>query len=790
MVPPAPDPDDAHPEHDDDWLAHIDVALRLRRFGLVMQINAVQDAAAGLLIVHVEAGPGPHLVLTEAGALGQAPEGSVVVLLKAGEWPHWLNQLRAVVNKRRLLLLLWCTDEDRVILKRQAPDFYDWISLRVTIPPTQPGYVLAALATASQDGGVLALHHTQSVPLRPPPGWTPLHLRAGYAALRAALLKGDVWLSGVTAADECLTALVAHAEAHAQGHAGALVLADPGALPTSTTAVDARPVPWAEAIATLTARGVAEPGLVAARADLNPRQIFDTVSTPATVIENPEWGVLLDAVRAGVGPETLALAERLGLVSVAAVWRGEGVVEGVPMTLLGTFDPNISVEGLHTKRADLIRMGDLRSAAIISLRLADLLHQRGEPDEALRLLRNEVLPAFERLGDEHHKAITWGKIADVLQNQGQLDEALRIRREEELPVYERQGDARHKAITLTKIADVLLIRGQLDEALRLHQEQVLPTLERLGDVRNKAAAMGKIADMLQARGRLNEALTIRKEGQLPVFKRIGDVREMALTMGRIADILEDQGQLDEALRIHREEEIPVYEQLGDLYSKAVTMGRIADVLQIRGQIDEALRIRREEELPVFERLGDVRSKAVTLGKIASVLQARGQLDEALRIYREEELSVYERLGDVRNKSITMGRIAEVLRVQGQLDEALRIQMNEVLPVVEALDDMQGTAATKDQIAALLVAQGQLDEAIRIWRSEVMPALATLGDQRALLMTQANLAITLLRTQKPEHRPEALTLLTAALTNAVALNLPVEAEQLRSVFRQLDLPAPS
>ena len=117
-------------------------------------------------------------------------------------------------------------------------------------------------------------------------------------------------------------------------------------------------------------------------------------------------------------------------------------------------------------------------------------------------------------------------------------------------------------------------------------------------------------------------------------------------------------------------------------------------------------------------------------------------------------------------------------------------MNEVLPVVEALDDMQGTAATKDQIAALLVAQGQLDEAIRIWRSEVVPALATLGDQRALLMTQANLAITLLRTQKSEHRPEALTLLTAALTSAVDLNLPVEAEQLRDLFRQLGIPAPS
>lgn len=748
MVPPAPDPDDAHPEHDDDWLAHIDVALRLRRFGLVMQINAVQDAAAGLLIAHVEDGPGPHLVLTEAGALGQAPEGSVVVLLKAGEWPHWLNQLRAVVNKRRLLLLLWCTDEDRVILKRQAPDFYDWISLRVTIPPTQPRYVLAALATASQDGGVLALHHTQSVPLRTPPGWTPLHLSAGYAALRAALLKGDVWLSGVTAADECLTALVAHADAHAKGHAGALALVDPGALPTSTTAVDARPVPWAEAIATLTARGVAEPGLVAARADLNPRQIFDTVSPPATVIENPEWETLLNLVRAAVGPEALAWAESLHLVEVAAVWRSEGVGGDALTRTLGSDSPEMGVEGLRTQAKALERSGDVRGAVQTQLRLADLYYQRGEIDEALRVCWEEVLPAFERLGDEHHKAVTMSKIAEVLQERGQLDEALKIRREQELPIYERLGDEHHKAVTMGKIADILEDRGQLDEAIRIRREALL-VYERLGDVRGKAIMMGQIADVFQIRGQLDEALQIRREEELPVYKRLGDVRETA-----------------------------------------VTMSKVADVLQVRGQLDEALRIRTEMVLPVYERLGDMRGRVSTIRKIADVLQARGQLDEALRIYTEVVLPVYERLGDMHGKAITMSQIADLLQDRGQLEVAIQMHKEEVLPIVEQLGDALGKAATMGKIAAVLVALGQLSEAARIQREEVMPLLEAMGDRGGLLRNQTNLAITLLRSLEPESRTEALTLLTTALKTAVELNLPVDVERILRVFRQLNLPPPT
>ena len=150
----------------------------------------------------------------------------------------------------------------------------DRISLRVTIPPCAPGYVLDELAATARDGGVLALHNAPS----PPPGWTPAHLSAGYAALRTALSEGDVWLSGVTAADECITALIAHAEAHAKGHrGGALALVNPGAVHESTTVLDARPVPWIEATERLRARGVVDPGVAAARADLDPRKILSLI---------------------------------------------------------------------------------------------------------------------------------------------------------------------------------------------------------------------------------------------------------------------------------------------------------------------------------------------------------------------------------------------------------------------------------------------------------------------------------------------------------------------------------
>ena len=56
--------------------------------------------------------------------------------------------------------------------------------------------------------------------------------------------------------------------------------------------------------------------------------------------------------------------------------------------------------------------------------------------------------------------MTMGRIADILQQRGQTDEALRIRREKELPVYDQLGDVRERAVTIGKIADILQQQGQ------------------------------------------------------------------------------------------------------------------------------------------------------------------------------------------------------------------------------------------------------------------------------------------------------------------------------------------
>jgi len=88
----------------------------------------------------------------------------------------------------------------------------------------------------------------------------------------------------------------------------------------------------------------------------------------------------------------------------------------------------------------------------------------------------------ERLGDVRSLAVAQGKIADVLMDRGELDEALRIRREEQLPVYERLGDVRSLAVGQANSALNLLARnatGDRDEAAELLR-QAHAAAERMG----------------------------------------------------------------------------------------------------------------------------------------------------------------------------------------------------------------------------------------------------------------------------------------------------------------------
>ncbi|MFC4071740.1 tetratricopeptide repeat protein [Actinoplanes subglobosus] len=474
-----------------------------------------------------------------------------------------------------------------------------------------------------------------------------------------------------------------------------------------------------------------------------------TAACAADAVHALRSGPAVNAFR--LGHEAIGLLDRhyrpvpailLRRVAAAAKTSGDGDAAHELFTR--------AVDRAHADGAELA--DPLEQARAVAEHARNLI-DRGEPDQAEQLLHQAHL-LFTDAGSEQEATVCQGALADILFQRGDYDEALRVRREVQLPVYERLGDTREAAVTWGKIADILYQRGDYDEVLRIRREVQLPAYERLGNTRSTAITWGKIADILYQRGDYDEALRIHQEKALPVYQRLGDTREAAITWGKIADILYQRGDYDEALRIRREVQLPAYERLGEARSAAIAWGDIADLLYRRGDYDEALRIHREEALPVYERLGDTREEAITWGSIADILFQRGDYDEAFRIRREVELPVYERLGDTRSAAVTWGDIADIHYQRGDYDEAADLQLKR-LKVNETMGDLDGIASAKWALAQIELAREDynavfplLVDSFRLFRQLQRPdGIATVGDILGQILLAA------------KQREEAVTVLT-------------------------------
>lgn len=429
-----------------------------------------------------------------------------------------------------------------------------------------------------------------------------------------------------------------------------------------------------------------------------------------------------------------------------------------------------------------------------------LIHE-GRLQDALRILREEVLPIYTRLGSVHKRAIALGRIAGILTTQGQLDEALRIRQEDTLPIFQKLEDMHSVAITQEGIASIYEYRGRLDEAVRIRTDVSLPIYEKLGDRIGRAQTIEAIAAISQRRGQLDEALRRYQDEVLPIYEQMGDSRLAARTRGQMADIQQDRGQIDEALGVWKDDLLPFFQKVGDLLAVSDSLARIVEIYRQkgllldasrylseargfldklnlpgpsafswgqearlcrdRGKFDEALWILLNKELPIYDQLADRFSRAETMGKIADIYQDKEELDRALDIRQENEVPFYREQGYRKQLALAQGKIAGIRERQGQLPEAQQILQAEVLPVFEALGYQRPYAVALRQLARVYKSQGRVDEAIDLLESKALPLLERLQIAPPLARTRYALAQALLQRGQPGDRERAKGLLADA-----------------------------
>ena len=151
------------------------------------------------------------------------------------------------------------------------------------------------------------------------------------------------------------------------------------------------------------------------------------------------------------------------------------------------------------------------------------------------------------------RAVTLGKIADILTQRGQTEEALRIFEDELLPFFERLGDVRSRAVTLGKIADILTQRGQTEEALTILIDECLPIRTGIQDLSGIAHIRYSCAQIRLQRGGLEQEdlKTIFEElaESFGIYLKLQRVDGIAFVGRLFGQILAAAGNRDEALDV-------------------------------------------------------------------------------------------------------------------------------------------------------------------------------------------------------------------------------------------------
>lgn len=326
------------------------------------------------------------------------PVGARVVLVGAERAPEWLNIHRPVVWERELVILLWVEDDALEHLRRNAPDFLDWVSHRIEVPWFAPEEAVAELHLALTRVKWIAVAGPELVAVA---AEGRLEIEAGwhYGDLKTLLDCGDVVVRGVDDDDQLWRLMLAHAEVRWRYR---IVLAEPIVLPPTVELIDARIEDWEQSAGRLESRGVEHARLVAA---LGCRRSGSSHLPPVRwlAVDEAHMELLGRVARGQVDHSTVGLARDVRLGDVAdllelATWSDDQVTpERVERGLRGGFRDRGSLARYVMK----VLFDELGSQPTVSTALEETgsivaTSLLGEEGRVLRAWDPTREPSFER----------------------------------------------------------------------------------------------------------------------------------------------------------------------------------------------------------------------------------------------------------------------------------------------------------------------------------------------------------------------------------------------------------
>lgn len=299
-------------------------------------------------------------------------------------------------------------------------------------------------------------------------------------------------------------------------------------------------------------------------------------------------------------------------------------------------------EGVRVKAAFLLRLGSRLEAAERMARdvadssssvavegealrvVGDILAQRGDTDEAMKVRKQEIR-CFEEEGMDLAVAAANGRLAELLARIGEAKKALQIYEDIELPAYRLHGLAREESIVLGKIGALHRSAGDHSAASAVFKDREKAAIA-LGDPREFAVARCDTATTQLLEGNPKAAEETAREC-IDVFTEIEDERQVALAYHVVARSQIAQGDGGGGMETLDTEVVPRYRSCGLRRDVAFACADKAGVLLKSGEESEALRILTGEVIPVFLSTGDDKEYRENQVLAALLLLEAGKIED-------------------------------------------------------------------------------------------------------------------------------------------------------------------
>ncbi|MBK9648366.1 MAG: tetratricopeptide repeat protein [Deltaproteobacteria bacterium] len=268
------------------------------------------------------------------------------------------------------------------------------------------------------------------------------------------------------------------------------------------------------------------------------------------------------------------------------------------------------------------RLGEIGIVGRARVQRVELLTALGQPEEVLRAQQDDVRAFSELLREPAVVANVQALITVMLHElDHQSDEALRRLREGMLPLVQRSGDVRAAAVVQHNIARILTARGLLDEALRVYQAEVLPVFRRLGEKRLVAETLNEIAGVYLGQGRRRKALRLFKDELAPLVADLGDKYLQTRLSSRLVQLFSAMGRLDEALHLLQAVVLPWLREHGPAGEALAEEAFVVELQLRRGKPEDLAAAR--TSLPNIEAAAQAQGLTELLKKVQPMMSTLG-----------------------------------------------------------------------------------------------------------------------------------------------------------------------